>query len=351
MAVTKQVYTIANGWSATQLADNLFRQAFIDAGLMTDWFDSFELSGRQWRVLEVAHDSTKTYGKTFYYFVFDTAGQCGVSIASGWDTATRTPTGTEFIDYHRLVSQFASASVSNDQSQTAITFVFNPVNSSQAVLTRYTSGQDVKQTWFTLEQGVSVSRPFCFLHPNTVLHPWLDLDKGIISGFSNILSQVSSNLGKVSFLQQENIRRALIHGTALRGNTAVNGNTVFHRIEVPSYSYCGIGSNTNQESSNLSSLKGNTLNGAVALPVGRASTNPSYVSDYIPICTGLPWSPFTPTLLASDFGIYMHYAANNIQFQDRFVVSAGVEEWEVLARANNAVAVDGASATFLARVV
>lgn len=350
MAVTKQVYTIANGWTATQLADNLFKAAFIDAGLMTNWFDSFELSNRQWRVLEIAHDPTKTYGKTYYYFVFMT-DQCGVSIASGWNTATRVPTGTEFVDYHRLVSQFTSAAVNNDDSQSSITFVFNPVNTSQALLTRYTSGVDSAQSWFTLEQGANVSRPFCFLHPGTALHPWLDLDKGIISGFSNIIAQVSSNLGKVSFLQQENIRRALIYGSALRGTTAVDGGGTFHRAELPSYSYCGIGRNSNQESSNFSSLKGSTLNGAVALPVGSASANPSYASDYVPICSGLPWSPFTPTLLASDFGVYMHYAANNIQFQDRFVVSAGVEEWEVLARANNAVAIDGASPTFLARVV
>ena len=40
MAVSKQAYTVSAPWLNFQLADQ-FRQAFIDAGLMTDWHDSF----------------------------------------------------------------------------------------------------------------------------------------------------------------------------------------------------------------------------------------------------------------------------------------------------------------------
>ena len=43
MAVTKQTYTAAATWTAAQLA-TLFENAFINAGLMTAWYDSF-LSG------------------------------------------------------------------------------------------------------------------------------------------------------------------------------------------------------------------------------------------------------------------------------------------------------------------
>jgi hypothetical protein len=348
MAVTKEDYTVGTGWTAAQLADTLFKAAFIDAGLMTDWFDSFELSGRQWRVMETTFDATETYGKTYYYFVFTTA-LAGVSIASGWDTATRVPTGTEFVDYHRLPSQFSSASANSDVSAYTISSPFNINNSTQIRLYRYTSDDDARQSWFVLQQGASTSRPFNFVSGTSTLFPWLDLDKGIISGVSNIRADVSSFLGRISFLQQENIRRALIYGTALTGNTNTSGNNIFHRAEIPSHTFAGIGANFNANSNNLSSLINAT--GMIALPVARASANPAYASDYIPICTGVPWSPFTPDPLAADFGIYMHYGANNMVFEDRFVVDPGIEEWEVLTVANNTFVNEGASSCFLARVV
>ena len=53
MAVTKQVYTAAATWTASGLAD-IFQSAFIDAGLMTAWHDSF-LNTVENRVLAVDH--------------------------------------------------------------------------------------------------------------------------------------------------------------------------------------------------------------------------------------------------------------------------------------------------------
>ena len=40
MAVATEDYTATATWTAVQLAD-LFKDAFIDAGLMADWYDSF----------------------------------------------------------------------------------------------------------------------------------------------------------------------------------------------------------------------------------------------------------------------------------------------------------------------
>jgi hypothetical protein len=348
MAVTKQVYSIGTSWTATQLADTLFKAALIDAGLMTDWFDSFELSGRQWRVMEVVFDATKTYGKTYYYFTFDTS-QAGVAIANGWNTSTRVPTGTQQIDYHRLPSQFSAAQVSNHQSATSLSFTFNLGNSTELVLNRYTSDDDPSQSWFAMRQGTLAGRPFNFISGAATLFPWLDLDKGMIAGFSNARVDVSQRLGRVSFMHQENVLRALVYGTALAGNTNTSGNQIFHGVEIPSHTFAGLGTTSNNASINLSSLSSTT--GMTVLPVAFVSVNPAYASNYVPICTGVPWSPFTSDPLAGDFGVYMHYGANNIVFEDRFVVDPGVEEWEVLAIANNAVVNEGASASFLARVV
>jgi hypothetical protein len=47
----------------------------------------------------------------------------------------------------------------------------------------------------------------------------------------------------------------------------------------------------------------------------------------------------------------MRYDANDIALGDRFVVQAATNEWQVLDFANNAVLNDGASASFLARII
>ena len=82
MACTKETYTAAATWTPAQLAQ-LFEDAFIDAGLMTAWYDSFADSGIENRVLEITYDGTKTFGKTYYWFMFSTSGVY-LHVATGW---------------------------------------------------------------------------------------------------------------------------------------------------------------------------------------------------------------------------------------------------------------------------
>jgi len=345
MAVTKQTYTALANWTASQAAD-LFKDAFIGAGYMTDWHDSFVQGTREFRVLKIEHDATKTYGSSFYYFAFTTS-ECGVSLASGWDTTGNVPTGTQFLDYHLLPSAFVSTPnrsmtfLSADASGAAIALS----STSNLNLDRYTSGSDTKQSWFILRQGTNISRPFTILHKNTVLQPWPDLDKGVISGLIVASATTSNRAGLLSFRLSENIRRCLVLGTALRGDTSTSAAGRLHNIGHRAYTYQGLGSASNDTLLNYGGLEG------IALPVGKNSANPAFLTDYVPICTDLPWAIWTPTRLANDFAVYMHYASNTIAYQDKFIVQAGINEWETLSFANNVVINDGASATFLARVV
>ncbi len=57
MTVTKQTYTANATWTAVQLAD-MFRSAFIDAGLMADWYDSFLGSTYENRILRIHYIGT-----------------------------------------------------------------------------------------------------------------------------------------------------------------------------------------------------------------------------------------------------------------------------------------------------
>jgi hypothetical protein len=339
MAVTKQTYTLSAGWTASQLT-GIYRSAFIDAGLMTEWYDSFNNSNNfPVRVLEVDYDPTKTYGKTYYVFYF---------VCSGWDAINHVPTGTQSLDYH--VPPDSVYTVNQNFFSSRIELGMN--SGSDLNLVRYTSGADVKQSWFMLYQsGTSRSRPFTILHPNTSLYSWLDLDKGIVSGFIELFTFTSSRNGFVSLRMPDHIRRSLLTGYSLRGSVnSGNGTGIFHVVGFYTHCYAGMGNQNDSGGANYSNV-GSGQNACTFLPVGRLNANPAFTSDYVPICSGLPWSAFTSTPLAADFGIYMHYADNNITLLDTFVVSSGVEEWETVSYENNGSVNDGASPLFLARVV
>lgn len=326
---------------------SLLSTAFIDAGLMTAWHDSFAISATQYRVLRIQHDAAKTYGSSFYCFITDSFGRLGVALSSGWNPSgtppINVPTGTEFLDYHRLpINTGASGSSSTRLAEMSTT--------SNLFLDRYTSGIDTKQSWFVFRQPGARSAPFSVLHKDTTLQTWLDLNKGMVSGVSTITADVSARMGYIRFQLQENIRRCLLTGSALRGRTETSGDGTFHTLNLNTHVYVGVG--TSATDTNIGTgISGSNSGSAFPLPVAKAAANPAYLTDYNPVCSDLAWSVWTPTRLALDLGVYMHYNDNDTAYQDRFIVQSGVNEWEALQFANNSVVVDGASPTFVARVV
>lgn len=333
------------GFTSASVA-NALRSALIDAGLMTEWFDSFTISGDKiCRVLQIVHDPTKTYGTCFYYFIIDNGGIAVALATNGWDATApepiNVPTGTQYLDWHTLP---ANSSV----SQFTGTVLFNYSTTSNLALDRFTSGSDTKQSWFVFRQTSTVtrSRPFAFLHKDMALHSWLDLSKGCISGLTRLTAYANNKAGLVNFQINENLRRCLSIGSALRGAT---GGLSYHGQQYNAYSYFGAGSSAGASDNFPNWTASNCA--ATPLPVGRNSANPAYTSDYVPVCSNIPWNLWTPTRLADDFGVYMHYSANDIALGDRFVVQAATNEWQVLDFANNAVLNDGASASFLARII
>jgi hypothetical protein len=324
---------------------SLLSTAFIDAGLMTAWHDSFAITNRQYRVLRIQHDAAKTYGSSFYCFIADDLGNFGVALSSGWNPSgtppINVPTGTQFLDYHRLPTD-----TSPDNS--SATRLLQLSTTSNLFLDRYTSAIDTKQSWFIFRQPGFRTPPFSVLHKDTALQTWLDLNKGIINGFSTIDADVSSRMGYTRFQLQENIRRCLLTGSALRGRTNTNGSGTFHTLNLNTHTYVGVGTSATDVNIGIDIT---SLGSAFPLPVAKAVANPAYLTDYNPVCSDLAWSVWTPTKLALDFGVYMHYNDNDTAYQDRFIVQSGVNEWEALQFANNSVVVDGASPTFVARVV
>ncbi len=344
MAVTKQTYTVPSvgqSWVTADIA-NAFRSAFIDAGLMTDWYDSFTSGSGVKRVLEVVYDPAKVYGKIYYVFAFQDGNAPSLTIATGWNAITHVPTGTQYLDYKSLPANWSAGSNLNSTILSGALSTATPFK-----LHRYTSQATPNQSWFIIQQNTLVYSPFTILPGNLSLFSWIDLDKSIVPGIMKLVTSVSAYVGVMDFAQQENVRRTVGIGTALNGFAPTYGDGSYHNISHIHYRYSGSGIG----SGNYNNNGGASFTQSFVIPVGSTAANPAYTSNYVPISKGMPWCQYTSTLLADDFAVYAHYANNTMAFEDRFVVTAGVEEWEILAVTNNGTLNLGASPTFLARVV
>lgn len=363
MVATRQTYAITpppGGSFGASAIETALRSALIGAGLMTDWHASFATGDLLGRVMEIQYDGTKTYGKSYYYFIIS-SNTVGVALADiGWSGLQ--PTGERYLDWHKDPPNMPGT---NLREWTTILFEFASLTSN-AFLERYTSGSDPRQSWFVFRQPANLTRsnPFAFLHKDSTLHSWIDLNKGCISGLARAKANASNRAGVVRFVIDENLRRCFGFGSSLRGTIGRSGdlgNTVYHNIDMNIFAYCGVGTAADgaipnggfgftPNFPNSSGVHG-SISSSVPLPIGKNSANPAYIADYIPIVSDIAWSYYTPAKLAQDFGIFMQYADNDIGILDRVIVQSAVNEWEVLDFSNNAIPIDGASPSFLARVV
>lgn len=93
-------------------------------------------------------------------------------------------------------------------------------------------------------------------------------------------------------------------------------------------------------------------NGAIPLPLGFPEINPAYSTDQVPVFSELLISLFSTSTFPSDFGIAAYYTNNTMAQFDKFIVSAGTNEWEILDVYNASSATGGrSSALFLARTI
>jgi len=338
MVCTKQTFTVAASWNPAQVAD-MFMNAFIGAGLMTAWHDSFLNGTVENRILKVVYDEDKTYGTTFYWFMFNTAGVY-LQLATGWTPTSfgnlGFPVGTQFLDFF-----VAATNTTNNHWQMFVAATSDPIS-----LVRYTSGDDTRQTFFNLSR-IGLSRTFMIMRPGLVIQPWLDLDKGFYSGFHSVQTEVGSGSGAVSIMRGPTLRREIGWGEFLTGaNTGYpsffnSGNTVYRVM-----GYQGHGRQNQGLTGNIFSV-----GPYITLPTGSALNNPAYSQDSNPVFHSLPFSHYVSTPLPADFGITFHYASNAFDPGDKFVVDEGTEEWEAIRSTPNTSAPNGPTPIFLARMV
>lgn len=340
MTVTKQVYTATATTTAAAIAAQL-RLAFIDAGLMTDWFDSFLSGAVENRVMEVTYAAGPTYGRTYYWFMINSSGVIAYNVCTGWNAGTDVPIGTAFLDFFATTTN----AVTNHKTLITVSLTTN------VVITRYTSGTDTNVSWFTISQG-TLRCCFGIVKGGATLQPWCNLNRGFISLLYEPTCSVSANTGSVAFRRFASLRRELGRGTALAGTTTVGDylGTNTSITQGTEYGYIGLGSISNAWVNNTTGFT-TTQRGSIVLPVGFAAINGAYPANSSPVFHSLSYSQWLTGNMSSDFGINMLYTANTVALFDKLIVTAGVEEWEILDFANSLTLNTAPTPVFLARVV
>lgn len=293
---------------------------------MASWYDSFLSGSVENRILEITYDGSKTYGKCYYWFQFTTTF-AGVSIASGWNASTHQPTGTQYLDFYST----ATNTTANHYS-----IAGTLVASTEVAIVRYTSGA---HSWFVLRNGAT---PFSFMITpgSATIVPWLDLSKTLFHHFVTAEVSVNSSTSTFSparcrFVSNCKLRRSFVSGQSLSGATTFAN--AYRDIPVYLHSFRALSCFSSDSSANQETFFSSPLLAATSFeaPTGISAVNPAYTSDYTPILFGISYSPYVNTPLPADFAIHFPFTATQFSFGDSIVVTAGVEEWEVLAFANN----------------
>jgi hypothetical protein len=328
MAVTKATYTATATWTASQLADT-FKSAFIAAGLMSDWHDTF-LNTVENRVLKVIYDAGKTYGTVYYWFMFTTSGVF-IHTALDWNVSTHVPQGTQYLDYYATTT---NATTNHRQ-------IITLSSATSVTVTRYTSAVNTGATWFLIRNGTTNQ---AFIIPTATWGPSSLVDQNKIA-FNGVifpfLTSTSFNTSIAFYQGAGHTRRTFLASSALRGSTSSSSYIFTPYV----FKYSGFG-NANNSSANYNTLDSAT---AVWLPTAAVNTQSSLASDHTPVFTSPTVSPYQAAL-PSDFGIASYYSSNAMAVQDTFVVSSGVEEWEMITVSTN-TNTDASRLLLLARTV
>jgi len=381
MAVSRQDYTVSAPWLNFNLAD-IFRNAFIDAGLMTGWFDSFTTGGgpggefMEHRIMQIVQVPGKRYGTVYHWFVFRPNGFTAYAYTHTWDPVAHQPTGTARLDF------ISTTYVDLEESSLEYTHRRFGTNilSTTTTLTRYTSSIDGRFSMFLLKGGDSFFT-FAFQPANSQPQAFIDLDINTCGGLivptfrMTGASSRNQNVSIINFLHLVQLRNSIFGYGYLSTSTTPQLRNYANSASVGcSYAAMSAGGDddgqfpgTTQTLSSAQPAPGahragnrilNTVNStsefdnqvAIVLPVEKGSFNAFRTEDKSPVFSDLPFSLYFLDRLPVDLGIAWHFSNDTMEVQDVFQVTAGIEEWEILARFNSS-GDRNASALVLARTI
>lgn len=355
MPVTTQSYTANPTYTAANFA-SIFRSALIDSGHMAEWHDSFANGGVENRVLEITYDGAKTYGKTYYWFQFSGANMF-MHVSTGWNTGSDIPAGvggagSRYLDWLSSGSTPVTNTTDNHMR-------FASFNAAQTVtIKRYTSGT------FTVFLFVNGTTNYTLIIDRTApLSGFVDLDKEIYVGAMWARTRAIGNVAMANFpYYPVRLRRSHL-GKSLRDYTSNNEYGASSTASTP-WEIWNAGTE-NLTSNHVYGAVGNASGSfqnhdfgrnVILLPNGFNNVNSAYATDEKPVFQNLILSPYSSLALpvvsgAGQFVVYPVYDNNTLQIGATFVVSAGVEEYEIIQCQNGSVLNDRPSIIFGARTV
>jgi hypothetical protein len=170
---------------------------------------------------------------------------------------------------------------------------------------------------------------FTFTVPSPTFGPasWVDLNYYLYNYIPFASTATSSNTAALLFTHRAgNLRKSIFGATFLRAQTITNGYT--HVFSVGRFG--GAGNVTGNDTGNYPNTT--ATNGGILLPASISNTNTLLTADHVPVFTSPPINPYTANQPA-DIGITLQYSITSAAEGDTYVVSAGVEEYEIIAKA------------------
>lgn len=307
MAVSFQEYSLDASSTTEQIAAQL-RQALIDAGLMSDWYDKLTgADGCVFCILRITHDDTKPYGSSFIWFVIRPNGS-GINLHHSltWNSISHQPTGVQYWDYYDTPNLTSYASNG----------WWSLGTSTNAFKLRRFTAADKSVTVLTSDQG---GYPVTICKTPSTLPSWLDFNYCGLSTFfcsefvtSNVLGYRGMNWYH-PYLTRRHWHNNGSHYDTSSGSFA-------RRTYGPVWYFAGTSSSTNY------------TNG-LPLPMQTTVGHPARSVDWRPIITDLNPYPPIDFNLGADFGL-VSTAGLTLLANDTLTVS-GSEVWRVIDKAGN----------------
>ena len=335
MAYTRTEYTLTSGFSDADVLAKL-GEVFAGMGLMTSptaWFDSFtDTSGSEVRIMEMAYTGNSgAYNKVYHaFFMGGTSPGLWYTTYYAWDVTTHQSGGLNNLDqvgsykYPDSTSFWSSYYVcltllANVSDYSIITYE----DGANASIVRFTNSGESRLFYFVPTGSLLRGSPdYCFYAPA----PFATLKIDGFDYYSGAMMAIDRSITG--------------HSTPGTSNKYQLSPSYGSHYSGGSLSTAQLGS-----SMNITSLTG--------IPSVNVTTSRSRVPFYT-IARNPPVMPgYYDTTFGSNFGV-VSAANNNVffpDFGDKLIVSAGVEEYEVLSVEPTATSYISNWSALLARTV